>query len=183
MGSVLKNLLLITIGSILGAAIIVGYAATQQGLHPVSSTLHPPAQAASIDRSMATLSEEAVVDIYQRLTPSVVNVSNKRAVGEDPSQGQFTEKGIGSGIILNDKGHILTNNHVIDEADRLEVTFVDGTKVTAKLVGSDPGTDLALIQVDANEKIRSKLVPAPLGDSDRVRPGQVAIAIGSPFGF
>ncbi|MGI5835709.1 MAG: S1C family serine protease [Chloroflexota bacterium] len=179
----MKNLILITFGSILGAAIIVGFSAAQLGPSLISSVLHPPVQAASIEQCVAILSEEAAVDIYQRLTQSVVNVSNKRAVGGDPSQGHFTEKGIGSGVILDNKGFILTNNHVIDEADRLEVTFVDGTKATATLVGSDPGTDLALIQVEASEKIRSKLIAAPLGDSDRVRPGQVAIAIGSPFGF
>lgn len=183
MGSILKNLILVTIGSVLGAATILGYTAVLPEPRPAPSIVHYSVQAASLERGLRGLSEDAIVDIYQRLTPSVVNVSNKRAVGGDPSQGRFAEKGIGSGMVIDERGYILTNNHVVDSADRLEVTFLDGTKTPARLVGKDPGTDLAIIQVEVSDKIRSRLVVARLGDSDRVRPGQVAIAIGSPFGF
>ncbi len=183
MGSILKNLVLVTFGSIMGAATVMGYAFSQPETRLAAPVFQYSVQAANLDRGIPALSEDAAIEVYQRLTPSVVNVSNKRAVGGDPSLGRFAEKGIGSGVVIDDQGHVLTNNHVVDSADRLDITFVDGTKAAARLVGKDPGTDLALIRIELNDRIRPKLVPARLGDSDRLRPGQTAIAIGSPFGF
>ncbi|HEX2923489.1 MAG TPA: trypsin-like peptidase domain-containing protein, partial [Chloroflexota bacterium] len=127
--------------------------------------------------------EELLADIYERLTPSVVNITNHRVSGSGDNPEQFQEKGTGSGIIIDDQGHILTNNHVIDRADRLEVTLKDGSRKSARALGQDLGNDLAVIQIDVDDRLRSRLVPAPMGDSDKVRPGQMAIAIGNPFGF
>jgi len=174
---------LVTFGSIVGATTVMGYAFLQPETRLATPAFQYSVQAAGLDRGIPALSEDAAIEVYQRLTPSVVNVSNKRAVGGDPSLGQFTEKGIGSGVVIDDQGHVLTNNHVVDGADRLDITFVDGTKAAARLVGKDPGTDLALLQIELNDRIRPKLVSARLGDSDRLKPGQTAIAIGSPFGF
>ncbi len=84
--------------------------------------------------------------------------------------------GVGSGVIVTSNGYILTNNHVIDEADELEVHLSDGKTFAAKVVGNDPKTDVAVIKVDA-----SGLIPAKLGDSDLVDVGDWVIAIGSPF--
>ena len=183
MGSIIKNLALLIVGSVLGAATIAGYTVLQPGHSLGALAPYAPVQAASLETAPGVFSEDVAVEIYQRLTPSVVNVSNKRALEGDQTQGRFAEKGVGSGVIIDQEGHVLTNNHVVDQADRLEVTFSDGTRAPARLIGRDPGTDLALIRIEVSDAIRPKLVVPRLGNSDRVRPGQVAIAIGNPFGF
>lgn len=86
--------------------------------------------------------------------------------------------GVGSGFIIDDDGHIVTNNHVIDDATEMTVTLADGRELDARLVGSDPLTDLALIKVD-----EADLPAIAFGDSDRIRVGDWVVAIGSPFGF
>ncbi|MFN3477463.1 MAG: S1C family serine protease, partial [Candidatus Methylomirabilales bacterium] len=83
-------------------------------------------------------------------------------------------------VIVSEKGYILTNNHVVEEADRLEITLADKTKVKARLVGRDPHNDLAVLKVDVPKE---KLHPLKLGDSSRLQVGQLAIAIGNPFGL
>ena len=84
----------------------------------------------------------------------------------------------GSGIVIDDKGTILTNNHVVAGATNLEVTFSDDTTASASVVGTDPGNDVAIIHVDVSSE---KLTPAPLGDSDAIRVGDPVLAIGQPF--
>lgn len=95
-------------------------------------------------------------------------------------KGDFGEKkwGIGSGIIIDEKGYILTNNHVIEEAQEITVIF-DSQTCEAQVVGSDPGTDLALLRIEPKDK----LIPAPLGDSDKIKVGHWVVAIGSPLGL
>ncbi len=124
------------------------------------------------------LSEKTVIKVYERVSPSVVNIAATTLelnfwMDIVPREGQ------GSGFIIDNKGHILTNNHVIEDARILEVTLANGKKVPAKLVGRDPGTDLAVIQIPPNPELR----PVTLGDSRKLRVGQRAIAIGNPFGF
>jgi putative serine protease PepD len=92
----------------------------------------------------------------------------------------FPTQGSGSGSVIDTKGHILTNHHVVANAQKLEVTLADGSKWAAKLVGSDPDNDLAVIQIDAP---REKLKVIPMGDSKNLRIGQKVLAIGNPFGF
>jgi S1-C subfamily serine protease len=92
----------------------------------------------------------------------------------------LTEFGSGSGFVIEQEGRIVTNNHVIDGADEIDVTFWDGTVATAKVIGADPYSDLALIQVTLDP---GKLSPLTLGDSDQVKVGQRVIAIGNPFGL
>lgn len=113
----------------------------------------------------------SVAEIYTRVGPSVVSIR---------SRNQGTGGGIGSGFIIDKEGHILTNNHVVQGAARLAVTFSDGNELAARVVGTAPSQDLALIKV---EPPRASLVVAKLGDSDAVTPGEVAIAIGSPSGL
>ena len=86
--------------------------------------------------------------------------------------------GAGSGVVIDSRGYILTNNHVIDGADTIKVTFSDGRELTGRVAGADPKTDLAVVKVDA-----PNLVAARLGDSDKLAPGEWVIAIGNPFGF
>jgi 2-alkenal reductase len=94
--------------------------------------------------------------------------------------GGLTGGGSGSGFVWDTEGHIVTNNHVVESASRIEVTFADGTTAKAKVVGTDPDNDLAVIKVDV---LASRLHPVELGDSDALHVGQWAIAIGNPFGF
>ncbi|MGZ3429346.1 MAG: Do family serine endopeptidase, partial [Polyangia bacterium] len=88
------------------------------------------------------------------------------------------QKGLGSGVVIDKKGYILTNNHVVDDADDVKVTFVDGKTVTGKVVGTDPHTDIAVVKVDG-----VPVQPAKIGDSDKLQVGEWVIAIGNPFGL
>ena len=90
------------------------------------------------------------------------------------------ERGTGSGFVVDDTGLILTNNHVVENAESVEVTLADKSKVPAKLVGRDPHNDVAVIRINAP---REKLTPLRLGDSTQLLVGQMAIAIGNPFGL
>lgn len=94
---------------------------------------------------------------------------------EEPEQRQA---GLGSGVIISDDGYIVTNNHVIDGAERLEVTLNDNRNFTATIVGADPVTDLALIKIDAPD-----LHVIPMGDSEKLHVGEWVLAVGNPFGF
>ncbi|MFN6130192.1 MAG: Do family serine endopeptidase [Planctomycetota bacterium] len=98
--------------------------------------------------------------------------------GDADVPGGKVQAGLGSGVIVRSDGYILTNNHVVEGAAELEVYLSDETKYIAKVVGTDPRTDLAVLRIDA-----SGLVAAPIGDSSRVEVGDWAIAIGSPFGL
>lgn len=91
---------------------------------------------------------------------------------------QFAAQGTGSGFVYDDDGHILTNNHVVNGADKIIVTFYDGETSPAKIVGTDPDADVAVIQVESKS-----YRPLPRGDSDKLRVGEWVMAIGSPFGL
>jgi S1-C subfamily serine protease len=91
----------------------------------------------------------------------------------------FPVEGVGSGVVIDEKGYILTNNHVIDDAERLKVTLPDGKVLKGKVVGSDETTDLAVLKVDSEQS----LTATQLGNSDNLKAGQIVIAIGNPFGL
>ena len=138
-------------------------------------------------------------NIYNTVGPSVVNIRVVQKVSAVnmispqlpfmpffnlPQGGQQApdqyQSALGSGFVWDMNGDIVTNNHVVDGADKIEVTFSDGTIVPATLVGADPDSDLAVIKVDVNA---GELHPAQLGDSNSIAVGQLAIAIGNPFGL
>jgi serine protease Do len=134
-------------------------------------------------------------NIYTRVSPSVVNIrvlqkvdASNSAMSQFPffnlpqeQQPQQQYQGaLGSGFVWDQNGHIVTNNHVVSGADKIEVTFSDGTIVPATLVGADPDSDLAVIKVNVPA---DQLHPVQLGDSSAVKVGQLAIAIGNPFGL
>ena len=132
-----------------------------------------------------TLTDEELLDSYsqtvtravERVAPAVVNirVHKTRAEGQ---RGQEAS-GSGSGFVIAPDGFILTNCHVVHGADKLEVTMADGQTYAAYLIGEDPGTDLAVIRINAP----TQLSHAHLGNSNSIRVGQIAVAIGSPYGF
>ncbi len=88
------------------------------------------------------------------------------------------QHGVGSGVIVSKDGYILTNNHVVDKADEVKVTLQDGRKLTAKVVGTDPQTDVAVVKINADD-----LPYLPMGDSDKIEVGDVVLAIGNPYGI
>ena len=96
-----------------------------------------------------------------------------------PRQQEFTQRGQGSGFIISEKGHILTNNHVVEDADVVKVILSDNREFVAKIVGTDPQTDVALLKIDDP----SNLPVLPLGDSNALEVGEWVIAIGNPFGL
>lgn len=116
------------------------------------------------------LEERLLVNLFQRVAPSVVHIRVTTATGS----------GSGSGFFYDHEGHIVTNNHVVEDAETIRVALADGTTVPAEVVGTDPDADLAVIVVDAPAEL---VVPAELGDSSQVQVGQWAIAIGNPFGL
>ncbi|MCG6881624.1 MAG: trypsin-like peptidase domain-containing protein [Deltaproteobacteria bacterium] len=122
--------------------------------------------------------EEINVSVFEKAHPAVVNIASTTLsmnfwMEVIPRQGQ------GSGFIIDRRGYILTNNHVVAKAQKLTVTTAKGKKIDATLVGRDPRTDLAVIRIPAGDVE----AVATLGDSDKLRPGQKAIAIGNPFGL
>ena len=143
---------------------------------------------------MAPNSRTGATAVYQQAGPSVVNITSlavvrMQGIGAQQSQQQTQPRGTGSGFIIDTQGHIITNNHVVEDADQLSVTFQNNTTVPATLVGRDPDNDLAVIRVDPNatdqdgKPVRTLLRAVRLGDSDRVEIGEDAIAIGSPLGL
>ncbi len=120
----------------------------------------------------------AVINVVETVGPAVVGISIDRKVrGHGPEQAP-EQAGAGSGVIITPDGYILTNDHVIHDAHQLSAVLADGRTLKASLVGTDPGTDLALIRADD-----SGLSYAMLGESAELRVGQLVIAIGNPFGF
>jgi len=117
------------------------------------------------------------IEVYKRVLPAVVNVTST-AVAFDFFYGAVPQQGQGSGFIIDKDGHILTNYHVIEGARQVEVTLSNRKKYRAKVIGTDRGHDLAVIQIQAPD-----LTPAALGDSKNLIVGQKVFAIGNPFGL
>ncbi len=126
-----------------------------------------------------TEDEKNNIAVYEKVADGVVNITST-AVQMDFFFNVLPTQGSGSGAILDAKGNILTNHHVVANAQKLEVALADGSRWPAKLIGSDPDNDLAVIKIDAP---REKLRVIPMGDSKNLRIGQKVLAIGNPFGF
>jgi len=126
-----------------------------------------------------TEEEKNNIAVYEKVADGVVNVTST-AMQLDFFFNAYPTQGSGSGSVIDAKGHILTNHHVVAEAQKLEVTLADGSKWPATLVGSDPDNDLAVIKIEAP---REKLKVVSMGDSRNLRIGQKVLAIGNPFGL
>jgi S1-C subfamily serine protease len=142
---------------------------------PAGGTLSEDAAEAILDAY-----SQAVVTVAEKVGPAVVNIAAVRRGTARTRQGgvPYEAPATGSGVIIAPDGYILTNSHVVHDAVRLEVTLSDGRTLPAEPVGDDPATDLAVIRAAA-----AQLPAAELGDSDRLRTGQMVIAIGNPLGF
>jgi S1-C subfamily serine protease len=121
----------------------------------------------------ADAEEQLLINIYERVNPAVVNID----VAVE-ALGDLSGIGSGSGFVIDKQGHIVTNNHVIEDANQMRVTFADGTTTEAELVARDEDSDLAVIQVDVDP---DRLVPLELGNSSNLKVGQRVIAIGNPW--
>lgn len=116
------------------------------------------------------LLQDSLVQIYQSVSPGVVSIQVYSGVGS----------GIGSGFVIDKEGHIVTNYHVVEQAEQVEVHFPSGLKVYGEVIGEDLDSDIALIEVDVDPGV---LYPLTLADSNQVRVGQTVVAIGNPYGL
>ncbi len=174
------------------ADIVVTDPAVEAGFYRVNS----PIEASKADfTSAAENTINGVVSIKSYVTPRYQNRGQGGYFGDpffeyffgsprgqreqqQPEQPKQQQSGLGSGVIISEDGYIVTNNHVIDEAERLEVTLNDNRTFDATVVGSDATTDLALIKIDASD-----LPVIPIGDSESLKVGEWVLAVGNPFGF
>ncbi|MDW0137379.1 MAG: trypsin-like peptidase domain-containing protein [Nitrososphaeraceae archaeon] len=133
---------------------------------------------------MIPIPEESIINAVESVSKSVVNIASVRMM-QDQLFRVFPVQGVGSGIVIDARGHILTNNHVIDGTDRLRVTFGDSKQVNAKVVGKDEETDLAVVraELDTNSNDEIMLQPANFGNSEELKVGQIVMALGNPFGL
>ena len=195
------GLLLIGVGVILGLVVAsdLGWLPIGHAVPDAPSAPKPAAVAPS-----AAGSDRNFVEVAKAVTPSVVNISTSRvsrlpeghsggAPFDDPFFRRFfgdelfrrfeapkdrRERSLGSGVIADASGYIITNNHVVSKADEIRVLFSDKRSFTAKVVGTDPKTDIAVIKVDAKD-----LPTIPWADSDKLQVGEYVLAIGNPFGL
>jgi len=126
------------------------------------------------DEDLLDAYSHAIIGVVERVSPSVVHVR----VRGNGRQGQ-AGLGSGSGSILSSDGLVLTNNHVVEHATAIELALADGRRVPARVLGRDADTDIAVLRAETTERLPA----VRLGNSKKVRPGQVAVAIGNPFGF
>ena len=135
---------------------------------------------ANVDETVAVQAlQSRLIDVYKTVSPSVVNITN-RGYAYSIFGRAIPQEGSGSGFVYDENGHIVTNYHVIENAEELLVTFGNGNVYEAEIVGVDPMNDLAVIRIDAGTDLPS---PVPLGNSDALEVGQFVLAIGNPFGL
>jgi len=169
------------LGGIAGAALMFGLtqafggtAGSQPSLATAGSRLSATSAAAGTGGTAAARNGVDATGIYDQARPSVVTITTSTVSRRGRAQGE------GSGIVLDTGGRILTNNHVVEGASRLQVTFSDGQSYAATVLATDPTNDLAVVQVPAPP---GELHPATLGDATTLRVGQPVVAIGNPLGY
>ena len=166
---------------LIAAGFVIGTMTVQTNAVPAFSASVQQAPAAQTTANAPVLDSERIyADVYNRISPSVVSINVVARTTNASFQGQEgLVEGSGSGFVIDQQGHIVTNNHVVDGATRIEVSFFDGTIARGEVVGLDPDSDLAVIQVNLPPE---ELQPVTFANSDELYIGQSTIAIGSPFG-
>jgi S1-C subfamily serine protease len=145
-----------------------------------NSPVLEPAQHA--DAALLDAYSRAVVSAAERVSPSVAKIEVTQSART--RNGESRERhGGGSGFIFTPDGLVLTNSHVVHDATKIELSLPDGRRFPAHLIGDDPATDLAVVRIDDAQTNTTNLIAAPLGDSQKLHVGQLAIAIGNPYGF
>ena len=170
----------IIVGGFLGATVVL-VVFTFMMIPP--ATILPPEIIVTNGYSATTVGEQtpiltnkdlSLTEIFERSEAGVVRVN---VIKSEQIEGL---NGVGSGFVFDQSGHIITNHHVIDNSEKIVVTFLDGSSYNANIVGSDPFTDIAVIKVDAESSL---LHPLPVGDSSKLKVGMRVVAIGNPFGL
>lgn len=173
------SMLVITFSVIVGAMIFAGcsnrfFASEAPKGQVAVDNLAAPTSGAALSDARNT----PVVRAAQAVSPAVVGITNKAVARDWFNRKVVVEQGTGSGVIFDPNGYIVTNNHVVENAQELIVSFADGKTLTGKVVGTDPATDLAVVKVEAAD-----LPSVTFGDSDSIMVGEPAIAIGNPLGL
>jgi len=195
-GIVIGGILLVALGFTIASIIIrPGKVVFYEDKNSGMTKFRPAAVTAGDDIPSLQAFNDAFVQIAESVTPSVVTITTEKVIKTNlrrdfpgfPDddlfwrffgfpQGEMRSKALGSGVIVDQKGYILTNNHVVEQGEKISVKLIDNREFKAEIVGTDPLTDLAVIKIDAKD-----LQPAILGDSDALRVGEWVLAIGSPF--
>jgi S1-C subfamily serine protease len=170
-------------GAIAGGVIALVVASGSSGTHTVTTTVSVPQRAATVPTSLSTSRGLSINQIYRAASPGVVDIvvtTNQQTGGffGGGGGGQQPATGEGAGAVYDTKGNILTDEHVVSGASSVKVHFQDGKTASAKVVGTDPSTDVAVIHVDVPP---SELHPIQFADSSAAQVGDPVIAIGSPF--
>lgn len=174
-----RQILVIALGSALFASVaVLGFQQLSQRFYPSGSALTVSSPENVSDPATVT-DEQNNIEVYKAVSPGVVYIQSTTMVRD--WFGSEEREGAGSGSVIDEQGHILTNYHVIQGARRLSVHFGSGRNYPATVVGGDPDTDLAVIKL--TEKPKEAITIVPLGDSDRLIVGQKVLAIGNPFGL
>jgi putative serine protease PepD len=173
--------------ALLGGAVALGGAAAV-GVGGETTTVREVVSSASSASAAFRGGSLSINQIYGRSAPGVVQVTSTSVVENQPdpffgnpfSPGPQTQRSLGSGFVIDKAGHIITNFHVVEDAQSVEVSFSNRETMRAKVVGVDQSTDIAVLQVDTRSRA---LTPLTLGDSDAVKVGDAVVAIGNPFGL
>jgi putative serine protease PepD len=171
-------------GAIAGGVIALVVASGSSGTHTVTTTIAQPTGSAAVPTSLSTSRGLSINQIYRNASPGVVDITvtttqnSNGFFGGGGGQQQQQATGEGAGVVYDTKGNILTDEHVAANASNVKVHFQDGRTASAKVVGTDPSTDVAVIHVDVPA---SELHPISFADSSSAQVGDPVVAIGSPF--
>jgi S1-C subfamily serine protease len=176
-----RQILVIALGSALFASVaVLGFQKLSQRFYPSSSAL-TVSNLENISDPAAVTDEQNNIEVYKAVSPGVVYIQSTTRVRDFFGLSTEEREGAGSGSVIDEQGHILTNFHVIEGAQRLSVHFGGGRNYPAVVVGLDPDTDLAVIRL--LQKPKEAITSVPFGDSDKLIVGQKVLAIGNPFGL
>jgi putative serine protease PepD len=176
-----RQILVIALGSALFASVaVLGFQKLSQRFYPARAELSV-ANPDNVSDPATVTDEQNNIEVYKAVSPGVVYIQSTTMVRDFFGLYAEEREGAGSGSVIDEQGHILTNYHVIEGATKLSVHFGGGKNYPATVVGRDPDTDLAVIKLV--EKPKEAITVVPLGDSDRLIVGQKVLAIGNPFGL